>query len=179
MKILKIISRIHKKIISMFDGINTNFYVKKYNNWLKKNKMDINGNIKYVHHTVYFDGIDYSKIHIGDNVVISMNTIILIHDFSIQAGLRAINLENNNEKKEAHYLKDVYIGNNVFIGANVTLLGGTKLGDNCIVGAGAVLPGKQYPENSIIVGNPGKVIGNTLDWAKEKYNNKDYLEGFY
>ena len=178
MKIKKIFSRLERKLIFSLDGISTEKYMKAYEKWLKRNKMDICGVLKYVHHTVYFDGIDYSKIHIGENAVISMRTIILIHDFSLEAGLRTLNLKRE-EKSEAHYLKDVYIGKNVFIGANVTVLGGTKIGDNCIVGAGTVLPGKEYPSNSIIVGNPGKVVGNTLDWAQKKFNEKAYLEGFY
>ncbi|WP_367280882.1 hypothetical protein [uncultured Dubosiella sp.] len=37
------------------------------------------------------------------------------------------------------------------------MLKGTVLGDNCVVGAGAVVSG-QFEENCVIVGNPGKII---------------------
>lgn len=50
------------------------------------------------------------------------------------------------------------IGNNVTLGANVTIIGGITIGDNSIIGAGAVVV-KDIPANSIVVGNPGKVIG--------------------
>jgi acetyltransferase-like isoleucine patch superfamily enzyme len=45
----------------------------------------------------------------------------------------------------------------VWIGSRVTILPGTEIGRNSIVGAGAVVKG-VFPENVIIAGNPGKVI---------------------
>lgn len=53
------------------------------------------------------------------------------------------------------------IGNNVTLGANVTVIGDISIGDNCIIGAGAVVV-KNIPANSIVVGNPGKVIGTRI-----------------
>lgn len=161
----------------MLDGINTKKYMKKYNKWLKKNGMNIIGNAKYIHHSVLFDGVDYSKITLGNNVVISINCIFLIHDFSIEAGLSSIG--EGNIDAEAHFIKDIYIGEGTFIGANCTILGGTRLGKYCIVGAGSVLPGKIYDDYSIVVGNPGKVIGNTMDWAKQKKKEKSYINGSF
>ena len=53
------------------------------------------------------------------------------------------------------------IGNNVTLGANVTIIGNITIGDNCIIGAGTVVV-KDVPSNSIVVGNPGRVIGNRI-----------------
>ena len=53
------------------------------------------------------------------------------------------------------------IGNNVTLGANVTIIGDVKIGDNCIIGAGAVVV-KDVPADSIVVGNPGKVISKRI-----------------
>ena len=49
------------------------------------------------------------------------------------------------------------IGNNVVVGANCVILGDIKIGDNSIIGAGSVVV-KDVPSNSLVVGNPGKVI---------------------
>lgn len=49
------------------------------------------------------------------------------------------------------------IGNNVQLGANVTIIGPVKVGNNVIIGAGAVVV-KDIPDNSVVVGNPARVI---------------------
>ena len=58
------------------------------------------------------------------------------------------------------------IGNNVWFGQNVTVLRGSDIGDNCIIGYGSVVMGK-IPANSVAAGCPCKVIC-TLDEYFEK-----------
>lgn len=53
--------------------------------------------------------------------------------------------------------KEIQVGNDVFIGANVTVLDGKKIGDGAIIGAGAVVS-KDIPPYSIAVGAPIKII---------------------
>src|SRR3989344_7560930 len=48
------------------------------------------------------------------------------------------------------------IKNNVSIGSNATILGGITIGENAIIGAGAVVT-KDIPSNVIVVGNPAKI----------------------
>jgi carbonic anhydrase/acetyltransferase-like protein (isoleucine patch superfamily) len=51
------------------------------------------------------------------------------------------------------------IGDNCLIGMGAVILNGAKIGNNCLVGAGAlVTEGKEYPDNSLIVGTPAKAI---------------------
>ena len=51
------------------------------------------------------------------------------------------------------------IGENSLIGMSATILNGAKIGKNCLIGAGALIPeGKVIPDNSMVVGMPGKVI---------------------
>lgn len=51
------------------------------------------------------------------------------------------------------------IGNNVNIGSNCCIIGNIKIGDNVIIGAGTVVV-TDIPSNSVVVGNPGRVIKN-------------------
>jgi carbonic anhydrase/acetyltransferase-like protein (isoleucine patch superfamily) len=55
------------------------------------------------------------------------------------------------------------IGNNTLIGMGAIILNGATIGNNCLVGAGAlVTEGKSFPDNALIVGSPAKAI-RTLD----------------
>ncbi|MEA1993156.1 MAG: gamma carbonic anhydrase family protein [Euryarchaeota archaeon] len=51
------------------------------------------------------------------------------------------------------------IDNNVIVGMHATILNSAKIGKNCVIGANTLITeGKETPENSLIVGSPGKVI---------------------
>ena len=65
------------------------------------------------------------------------------------------------------------VGDFCLIGINCLLLNGSKVGPGCIIGAGAVVKqGQEIPPRSIVVGVPGKIIGQTpdsfLDESKER-----------
>lgn len=49
------------------------------------------------------------------------------------------------------------IGNNVYLGAMVTIIGNVRIGNNVVVGAGSVVV-KDIPDNCVIAGNPAKII---------------------
>ena len=55
------------------------------------------------------------------------------------------------------------IGDNTMIGMGAIVLNGAEIGDNCIVGAGAlVTEGKTFEDNSLIIGSPARFV-RTLD----------------
>lgn len=60
----------------------------------------------------------------------------------------------------------ISIGDRTFIGYGVTILPNVKIGKRCIIGAGAIVT-SDIPDNSIAVGIPAKVIGNTFDYANK------------
>ena len=70
-----------------------------------------------------------------------------------------ITLCKENKVKES---KLTLIGNDVFIGANVTVLDGVKIGDGAAIGAGAVVV-KDIPPYAIAVGVPAKVVKYRFD----------------
>lgn len=93
-----------------------------------------------------------SKITIGDYTNIGGNVKILDNDFHpVDAAARLA------DDKEKIGTAPIRIGRNCFIGCNVLILKGTEIGDNCVVGAGAVVSGK-FEAGSVIAGNPAKVI---------------------
>ncbi|MHA7851107.1 gamma carbonic anhydrase family protein [Roseovarius sp.] len=55
------------------------------------------------------------------------------------------------------------IGDNTLVGMGATILNRAVIGRNCLIGAGALITeGKEIPDNSLVVGSPGRVI-RTLD----------------
>ncbi|TPI20685.1 gamma carbonic anhydrase family protein [Mesorhizobium sp. B3-2-1] len=61
------------------------------------------------------------------------------------------------------------IGDNSLIGMGAILLNGARIGKNSLVGAGAlVTEGKEFPDNSLIVGSPAKAIKVLDDAAVER-----------
>jgi acetyltransferase-like isoleucine patch superfamily enzyme len=160
------------KLVKLKGKFDHELYMKLYLIYLKKLGMDIEGKPIYISTTTSFDGKDYSKIHIGDSSVISSEVRFLTHDYSISRGIEATGLKLI---KEVYFVKDIYIGKNCFIGTRTILMPGVFIGDNVIVGAGSVVRGK-IPDNSIIIGNPAVIIGNTIDWANKKIKNSSYYE---
>ena len=53
--------------------------------------------------------------------------------------------------------KGIKIGNNVWVGTKVTFLDGSKVGDNCVIAAGAVVNG-EFPNNVVVGGIPAKIL---------------------
>ena len=92
-----------------------------------------------------------ANIEIQNNVVIGSNCRIITSDFH--------NLKPENRYSEANFGEDVVIERNVFIGDNVTILKGVKIGENSVLGSGAVVTG-NIPKNTVAAGNPARVIRN-------------------
>lgn len=109
---------------------------------LRKNGAHIGNNVSIIN-----SELDYGHaflIDIGDTVTIT-GARVLAHDASL--------------KKVLGYSKvgRVIISDNVFIGNGAIVLPNVTIGKNVIVGAGAVIS-KDVPENSVVAGNPAKVI---------------------
>lgn len=89
-------------------------------------------------------------LSIGSNVLIGPHVFIHTanHRFSDTGKLI---------REQGHVFKRVVISDDVWIGANVTVLPGVKLGRGCVVGAGSVVV-KDVPAFCVVVGNPAKII---------------------
>ncbi len=92
--------------------------------------------------------VDDAQIHIGDGTMIAPNVTIISASHPISPKLRAEGYGCN---------EPVYIGKNVWIAANSTILPGVHIGDNSVIGACSLVT-KDIPANVIAMGSPAKVI---------------------
>lgn len=92
--------------------------------------------------------LDIKEVYIGDNVMIGPNTTITTVGHPLSPKDRRAHLAQGSE---------IRIGNDVWLGANVTILPGVTIGDNVVVGAGAVVT-KDIPPNSLALGVPARVV---------------------
>lgn len=73
-------------------------------------------------------------------------------------GVKVISSNHDPKNSKKHLKNDtVRIGKNVWIGANAIILPGVVIGDNSVIGAGAVVT-KSFDKNSIIIGNPAEYL---------------------
>ena len=95
-------------------------------------------------------------IRIGDNVVIASEVLFVNHDVMhhVFNGMTA-----GESLRYSLQLGAIEIGNNVFIGSRCTILPGTKIEDNVIIGAGAVVTGR-LSHGGLYAGVPAKRIGD-------------------
>lgn len=111
-----------------------------------------------IHDKVVFNNtvtiVSANKIEINSMCRIGAN--VLIMDFEAHG-------TKPNERDKIGSIGEIIIGKNVWIGSNVIILKNVIIGDNSIVAAGSVVIRGVYPANSIIGGNPAKVV-KLIDW---------------
>lgn len=101
--------------------------------------------------------VDDGHIYIGDKVMIGPNVTIATAGHPINPKLRERGLQFN---------KDVYIGENTWIGAGAIIVPGVRIGKNTVIGAGSVVT-KDIPDNVVAVGNPCRVMRSVSEHDRE------------
>ena len=89
---------------------------------------------------------DHGGVVLGDGCLIGHNEVFA----TLNHGLAP-------EDRQTTYPAPIVLGKNVWVGSNATILQGVPIGDNAVVGAGAVVT-KDVPENTIVGGVPARVI---------------------
>ena len=133
---------------------------------------------------------DNTNIYSGFRFISVSGKFILMKNSGAAAGLTVIT--GNHQRKFGVFLKDisgqhendiekdVIVEDDVWIGTNVTLLSGVRIGRAATIGAGSVCS-KSVPPYAIVMGNPAKVVGfkftpkEILEHEKILYNPEDRL----
>jgi acetyltransferase-like isoleucine patch superfamily enzyme len=117
--------------------------------------------------------LDFSSepylVELGDHVLVASHVRFITHE----AGW----LFTDGIYPGKNIFGCIKVGNNVIVGMGSIILPGTEIGDNCIVGAGSVVRG-NIPSDSVIAGNPAKVVMKLPLYQKVFLKNKNMIEIF-
>lgn len=103
--------------------------------------------------------LDGGRVTFGNHVFIAPNCVFTTAEHAIDAKQRNEGLE---------VALPINVGNNVWIGAGVTVLGGVTIGDNTVIAAGSVVT-RDIPSGVIAAGIPCRVLRKITDEDKRKY----------
>mgnify|MGYP001205342976 FL=1 len=107
----------------------------------------IGKNCKISSHTFICEGV-----HIGDNVFVGHNVTFINDKYP-----RSANPDGSMQTEADWSVVETFVKNGASIGSSSTILCGVTIGENAIVGAGAVVT-KDVPPNTVVAGVPAKVI---------------------
>lgn len=108
-----------------------------------------------------FDVTGDATIICANNITIGNNTMIAWQSILMDTDQHAIyDATNNCINKD----KPIIIGNNVWVGARSFILKGTSIPNGCIIGANTTLTKTFTQQNSIIAGNPNKILTTNIHW---------------
>lgn len=104
-------------------------------------------NCKISSHTFICEGV-----HIEDNVFVGHNVTFINDKYP-----RSVNPDGSMQTEQNWEVVETYVRNGASIGSSATILCGISIGENAIVGAGAVVT-KDVPPNTVVAGIPAKII---------------------
>lgn len=116
-------------------------------------------------HTPYF-GVEPYLVVIGDHVAISSGTEFITHD--------AVGWLFPDHPHMGLF-GAIRVGSNTFFGMKCTILPGTTIGSNCVIGAGSVVRG-EIADGSVVMGNPGRVVMSTAMLKELLVNSRNRLD---
>jgi acetyltransferase-like isoleucine patch superfamily enzyme len=107
----------------------------------------IGKNCKISSHTFICEGV-----HIEDNCFIGHGVM-----FTNDLFPRATNADGSQQTDADWKLVETFVKKGASIGSNATIICGITIGENALIGAGAVVT-KDVPANTIVAGNPAKIL---------------------
>ena len=118
-----------------------------------------------------FTVLDVCPVNIGSNVFFGPNCSLMTPLHPLRWQERNIKFKDDKIAYDDEYAKPINIGDNCWIAANVVITGGVTIGEGCVIGAGSVVT-KDIPANSLVAGNPCKVIREINEKDSIKYKKE-------
>ncbi|MFX1252845.1 MAG: gamma carbonic anhydrase family protein [Promethearchaeota archaeon] len=114
---------------------------------------------------------DWGYIEVGDGS--NIQDTCVIHAVPDEGTI----LGENSHIGHGAIVHQAELGNHVLVGINAVIMDWAKIGDNCIIGGGCLIPHRKViAPNSVVMGVPGKVVGKVSEkqseyswWATKLY----------
>jgi acetyltransferase-like isoleucine patch superfamily enzyme len=119
------------------------------------------GDYVFIGHFNYIDAFN-AEVIIGDHCQITNYVSILTHSSHNEVRFSEKGHLDPKANKTIYSIKSVKIGDYSYIGPHSVIMPGTVLGKGCLVSAFSYVNG-EFPDYSIIRGQPARVIGSTKD----------------
>lgn len=152
---------------------NTRFGTHTYFCGLKNMKVGENvfiGNFSFIDGTY--------DLNIEEGVQIGFCTLVVTHSSHISIRIYGKEYTRRKIDEKIHQTGKVHIGKYTFIGPHCVIMPNTTIGKGCIVSAYSYVKG-DFPDFSIIAGNPAKIIGDTRKLDAKYLEDYPELKEFY
>jgi acetyltransferase-like isoleucine patch superfamily enzyme len=110
-------------------------------------------------------------IRLGKGVTVTSGVMFLTHD----GATRVFRTVDERWTKETGLYGKILVDDNVFIGVNSIILPGIHIGSNSVIGCGSVVT-KDVPSNSVVAGNPARVICSLDDYREKAFTKTVVLK---
>lgn len=135
------------------------------------------GNNVFIGHFNYIDAHN-AEVKIGNNVQITNYCNILTHSTHNDIRFPSNKMKSEKCQETVKNIRTIFIDDFTYIGPHSVIMPGTKLGKGCIVAAYSYVKG-EFPDFSIVRGQPAKVVGSTKDIDEELIQKFPELEEFH
>ncbi len=112
-------------------------------------------------------GTEPYLVEIGNHVRINNGVRFVTHDGGVWVVRRI-----SPEYKDVDLVGRIRVGDNVHIGTEAMIMPGVSIGNNCIVGCGAIVT-HSVPDNSVVAGVPARVIESVDEYITK--HSKDFI----
>ena len=147
-----------------------------YIKYLKSKGVRCGDNIQiFFPHETHIDVLNPHLLEMGSNIAMTGPVTILTHDYSVFVA------NHISHGRLFGKQKSVILGNNIFVGWGGTILPGSVISDNVIIGANSVVSGYVKP-NSVYAGNPARfmcTVEEYIEKNKKRMENSPVYEEEY